>query len=529
MNKKRRKPVISLCCLMSVLSGPLMSEAQHIEMRPPMLVSVTVEGLAGDYLKILEPMLCEGGFKRLMHGGVYISDVQFGPGVDPVAAAAIVYTGASPSVNGVPGAMIYNPESRVASQVFFDQSIPGNFTDETLSPDAIRVSTLADEMRMDSDGDGYVYSIAADPQVALASAGHAANGAYWINDKTANWATTTYYRDFLKPISDLNYQLPMKQRIDAEKWTPMFDMVSYPYLSQAERSNPFKISYPSKDVDRMSRFKASPGANREVTDLALAIMGSVPMGKDLSTDMLSVAYSLAPPDAGRAEIMDAYLRLDRDLARLFAAVDRSAGIGKSVVLLTGVPANVPTPRDDVRWRVPYGEFSIKKATYLLEMYLIALHGNGDWILGYHDRQIYLNRKLITDKGMNLSDFRAEVTEFMGRMSGISGVYTVDDVIAGRAGDDPQALKRNTLLSHCGDVFIEINPGWEIVESQSVGRPGVKSVERVAAVRIPAFILAPGVLSQKIDLPVDARALAPAVSGALRIRAPNAASVNSLAL
>ena len=130
--------------------------------------------------------------------------------------------------------------------------------------------------------------------------------------------------------------------------------------------------------------------------------------------------------------------------------------------------------------------------------------------------------------MDLAAFRTEVAVFLARMAGVSNVYTIDNIIAARVGDNPQALKRNTSIQHCGDVFIEVNPGWVIVDdyNQSV-KPQRRIAERNNAVRIPAFILAPEVKATKIDAPIDARAIAPTVARVIRIRAPNAASVKPI--
>ena len=81
------------------------------------------------------------------------------------------------------------------------------------------------------------------------------------------------------------------------------------------------------------------------------------------------------------------------------------------------------------------------------MYLIALHGNGDWVTGYFNRNFYLNQRLIKENRLDASDVRAEAAEFLARMSGVSGVYTIDDIIASRAGDNANELKRNTLVKY----------------------------------------------------------------------------------
>ncbi len=520
----------------SLLSGiafslallPASIGAQSVS-RPPMALGIIVEGLNDDYLTMIEPMLGEGGFKRLLNRGAHISELYFGPGIDATAATAMLLTGAAPMVNGIPSAEIYDPTTKLASAVLFDPKSMGNFTDETLSPGALKVSTLADELRMESDGNGTVFAIGIDPQTTVLSAGHAANGAFWIYDQNGKWATSTYYKDLPQAVSTGNYRNPLSARLDTIKWTPLLPASAYTLLSPAESSRPFSHSFPVKRADRYIQFKSSPLANREVTDLALNLISDYKMGRDNSTDMLQLVYSLSRPGVSRYELMDMYLRLDRDLARLFDAADRAAGPGNTVIFLAGTPSTGSYGPADAKWRVPSGEFSVRKAKSLVEMYLMANHGNGDWLTGYHDHQFYLNRKLISERGLNIAAIRTEVADLLARMSGVCNVFTIDDIIAARAGDDPQGLKRNTSIDHCGDVIIEINPGWILADDQSGRKPHSPVAERRMPASVPAFIVAPTVGVQTIDTPVDARAIAPAVARHLRIRTPNGASIGTLRL
>ena len=78
----------------------------------------------------------------------------------------------------------------------------------------------------------------------------------------------------------------------------------------------------------------------------------------------------------RLETMDTYLRLDADLARLFQVIDGTLGLGNTFIFLTGTPRRTSDKRDDDRWGIPNGEFSARKAMSLLNVYLMARHGNG---------------------------------------------------------------------------------------------------------------------------------------------------------
>ncbi|MDE6652334.1 MAG: alkaline phosphatase family protein [Paramuribaculum sp.] len=534
MRKKKEKFIsdkIFGILLVSLIG--LVAEAQNVPARPKLVVGIMVEGLNADYLSLLENHLSPGGFKRLMSEGATIADLDFGTRLDPAAATALIFTGATPPVNEIPAAKKYDPAAKRVSNTFHDPSKIGNFTDQTLSPAAIAVSTLGDEVRMDAAGTGWVYSIAAQPEAAIIMAGHAGNSAFWIDDKTERWATSTYYKDVPATISTLNYRSPLSSRIDTMAWEPLIKPQLYPDIPSYKAQYPPRHTFSRKDADRIERFKSSPKANHEITQIACDYLSSMQFAQREAIDMLNLAYTLAPYQYTRdgdnkLETMDAYLRLDRDLSALFKAIDNKAGKGNTLIFLIGHPASNTSRRDDEKWGVPTGVFSAKKAASLLNAYLMALHGNGEWIQGYYDRNFFLNRQTIKNYSLDPAAVRAEAAEFLERMSGVSTVFTIDDIIASRAGDNAAALKRNTSVNNSGDIIVNITPGWEISDDFNLtGVSGTNTVARDNFVSSPAFIMGPGVPAVKINTPVDARTIAPTVSRILRIRSPNAASLPAI--
>lgn len=162
------------------------------------------------------------------------------------------------------------------------------------------------------------------------------------------------------------------------------------------------------------------------------------------------------------------------------------------------------------------------------MYLMAIHGNGEWVSGYHDSQLFLNHKLIKERGKELADIRTEAARFLERMSGVSHAWTLDEVLSRQASENPEAFRRNIVAATAGDVFIAIAPGWQEIDDDSDTEAPV-TVSRAVASTAPAFILAPQVAPREISAPVDARAIAPTVCRLLRIRSPNGASLPPLRL
>ena len=138
---------------------------------------------------------------------------------------------------------------------------------------------------------------------------------------------------------------------------------------------------------------------------------------------------------------------------------------------------------------PFGEFSSRKAVSLLNMYLMAIHGNGEWVSGYHNGQLFLNHNLIKERGKDLRAMRDESARFLTRMSGVTNAWTIDDVLDRRATERPDAMRRNTLVNTAGDVFVSIAPGWHETDDDSL-LDSPQTTLRAAASVAPAFILSP---------------------------------------
>lgn len=508
--------------------------AQSPSPRPKLVVGIVVDGLREDYIDLLKGYFGQDGFNRLVNNGVMMDNVDFGTQLDATAATAIIYTGAEPAVNGIPSAYIYEPVSKRRISVLNDPSTIGNYTEATLSPKAIRVSTLSDEVRIDGGGIGSVYSVSPVPAQSIVMAGHAGNSAFWIDDANGKWATTTYYKDVPPPMSARNFSRPLASRLDTLTWRPTLAPDKYPDLPAYKKYYPFRHMFQRNDIDRFANYKTSAPVNSEVTDIASDYIKGLQLGTHQAADMLNIAYTLAPfskaKDAdSRLETLDSYLKLDSDLARLFDVIDKNVGLDNTFVFLSGTPAAPNSKRDDDKWGIPNGEFNPRHAESLLNVYLMAKHGQGDWVIGYDRGQMYLNHDLIKEKDIDLKSIREESAEFLVRMAGVSGAWTIEDIVAGRAGTNSQSLKRNTTVDLFGDILVDVNPGWEIIETDPVSHKESRTTVRAGLMASPVFILYKQLAPKRISDPIDARAIAPTIARILRIRSPNAAKLPPMRL
>ena len=494
------------------------------ESKPTLVLNITVEGLSESNLDLLRDLFTKEGFNLLYDKGVTIPNVVYGPNIDATAAISMIATGAAPTYSNIPGDTRFDAQTLTSRPILEDAR-------GQLSPAALAVSTLSDEIRIAEGGTNNVYSLAANPRQAVILAGHAGNAALWVNDVNGQWTSSSFYKDIPTSVTSTNYSTPLKSRLDTIRWAPALNVNAYPDIPQYKKTYPFKYSFLANDGNRYRAFMASPKGNEEIAREAGKLISALSLGKGEKTDMLSVAFTLAPYPYSkdfdsRLETLDAYVRLDQSLAALFKAVqDKGPGMDRTLVTLVGVPAPGYGKRDDERFNIPYGQFSVRKAASLLNVYLMALHGKGDWVAGFHNGQFHLNQKLISERDVDLQLIRRETAEFLKKMEGVCDAYTLNDILAGNP--QTEAIRRNTAANYAGDVFVTIAPGWEVITDETATASARPMVSRLAATSYPAFLLIPNTEPATITGDIDACAIAPTVARLLRIRSPNAASATPI--
>lgn len=493
------------------------------ESRPKLVVGIVVDQLRTDYLENLKDMLSPGGFKRLMEQGVYLKDVDFGViPADATSATAIIQTGTYPRYNGVTGSMVYDPVTKSVKPILSDDAFIGNFTTETYSPAYLRVSTLTDELTVEEKGKTRIHSIAPDAAQAIVLAGHTGNSAFWVNDETGRWASSTYFPNPPAALQNRNYNSPLVSRLDTMRWMPLRKNEPYPLVNPEEIAKGFRYTFSRSDRDVYSHYKHSPYFNADVTSAATEYISDLSLGRNgENTDVLNIAYTLAPyPEAGedyRYTLEDAYLRLDKNLENLFSVLDRQIGRENILIYLVSTGYFAEPSIDYKPYRLPGGTFSVKRAMSLLNSYLAAKYGNGSYVDRFHNRHLYLSKSVLEEKNLDLNSVAEDARDFLVRMSGVEDAYTVAELLSPilpHIEDERLSLDPKSA----GDIILIFNPGWEIIDDTIF--PAVARENKNATYDTPAFIAGGGINPKVIEETVEATAIAPTIAKSLRIRAPN---------
>jgi hypothetical protein len=273
----------------------------------------------------------------------------------------------------------------------------------------------------------------------------------------------------------------MPQQLLNQQWLPLLDPATYPGCqpdsSSLERGfngqtwfpyNLKELSTKGKllNVTRdFSVLRQTPFADDYTTELALRLIDNEQLGQDDITDFLAITYSSTDYVGHRfgpssVEASDALVRLDRNIARLIEKIDKSLGKKNVLIYLVSAHGVSEIPAVLEQSRVPAGYFRLNQSLQLLRSYLNAVYGQGDWVRGFFDSQIYLNRGLIEGAKINLEDMQKKVARFMVQLSGISAaVPTSAFETSDFSGGLLRKMSNNYNQLRSGDVMIALNPGW----------------------------------------------------------------------
>lgn len=499
--------------LLAVLGWNAESTAQNgTRQVPRLVVNITIDQLRSDFLEAYAPLYCSDGFRKLMEQGAVYENASYPmQQTDRSSAVSTVITGSVPYFHSIIGQRWINRETLLPQLSTEDLR-----QNDAPSPANISVSTLGDELKVATHGEARVFAIAPVCDAAVLSAGHAADGALWLDEQTGEWTNAKYYsRQTDIPLLSTNKLYEVRDYIDHVIWTPFGQ----------ESDSGFKHTF--KGNKKYQEYQTSALINAHITDLALSYVINQMMGADLVTDLLCLTYYAGPFNHQpvtdcQQEIRDTYLRLDRSIGQLITRLEKSIGAGNVLFVLTGTGYCDPDYNDYSRYRIPTGTFYINRAANLLNMYFGATWGQGRYIEAWYGNELYINHKLLEQKHVKLNDFCLQAKEFLLQMEGVRNVYTSLQLMGG---DNSLITKvRNGFHpSHSGDIIIEVTPGWNILNEDT----GKDRLSQASTIPFPIILYGAGIQPVKVQTPVTTDRIAPTIARAIRIRAPNACNSEPL--
>lgn len=510
-----------------ILSAAWASTMAQTTTAPRLVVGIMIDQLRSDYLNAFMPLYGDGGFKRLFENGKVCSNVQYQHSpVDRASAIASVVTGTVPYNHGIIAEEWMSRSELHANYCVDDSRYKGVSTFDASSPKNLLVSTIGDELKYATKGKAKVYSVAPYREASILGAGHSADWAMWIDNESGRWAGTTYYGATPSWFRYLESG-SIASRIQSVVWKPESEYSgSYNYYHAASQK-PFAHKFTGDS--RFRTFKTSALVNEEVSKAVGYCLDGGSAGLDDVPDFISVCYyagnyQLSDSRGATIELQDTYKRLDEEIERLLKKIDATVGLDKTLVYLTSTGYDETEPVAEMaKYRIPTGDFNVNRCATLLNMYLCAMYGNGQYVESYFGNQFYINHKLLEQKQLKLAEVLEHCEDFLFQFSGVRDVFTAQRITQGAWTPGISSIRNGYNPKCSGDIIVQVSPGWNLVDEER----GTSRAQRESFFEFPLIFFGYTIQPEKVATPVTVDCIAPTVAHHIRIRAPNACSTPPL--
>jgi predicted AlkP superfamily pyrophosphatase or phosphodiesterase len=393
-------------------------------------------------------------------------------------------------------------------------------------------TTITDELRLASNMRSKVVGIALKDRGAILPAGHAANAAYWLDDKAGKWISSTFYMNNLpKWVDDLN-EKNLPQQYLSQDWTPLLDMSAYKasiaddnafegkWKGEASSSFPHFLPELQKEYG-IGLIRATPFGNSLTKDMALAALRGEKLGQGKETDFLCLSFSSTDYvghfyGVQAIETEDTYIRLDRDLAEIFKALDKEVGKNNYLVFLTADHAAVEAPEYLKSVKIPAGLFNPTNLEKEVKTFCQAKFGDS-LVQTVVNQHIYLKETVLVQKKLNRLEVSEQIATAIRRKEGIAQVWTYNDFLHLPPSDDiSRKVFDGFYEKRCGDVIYNLEPSWSEHEKTGTTHGSPYTYDT----HVPLLFYGWNVPHGSTDMPLQIDDIAPTLSMMLQIRLPN---------
>lgn len=419
--------------------------------KPKLVVGIVVDQMKMEYLYRFSDDFSANGFKRLMKEGYTFHNMHYnymptytGPG------HAAIYTGTTPSVNGIVGNDWFNKAIGKEMYCTDDASVKtiGDGTDSEgkMSPKNLLSTTITDELKLATNFKGKVIGISLKDRGAILPAGHFADWAFWYS-KTGAFISSTYYGEALP-----DWVTQFNKEKNYEKYLTQWDLFkpketyneslndNNPYEGKLFKKIPFfpynmKEMYENNDAGVL---RSTPFGNNFIADFAMKTIEKENLGKDNLTDFLAISFSstdyighlLGPRSI---ELQDTYLRLDQTIADFLVHLDKTVGKNNYLIFLTADHAgaeNITYLKDN-----KYNVDNINNKSFKNDLTKFSKDKYGeDLVLEYSNSNIFFNKDIIAASDLDLNEVKKSFKDFIYKQNFVRRVYTDDEILASSGSD-----------------------------------------------------------------------------------------------
>ena len=510
--------------------------------RPKLVVGIVVDQMRWDYLYRYYDRYSAGGFKRLLNEGFSCenANIDYIPTVT-AAGHTCIYTGSVPAIHGIAGNdfvvqatghQIYCAEDSTV------QTVGSTSTAGKMSPRNLLVTTVTDELRLATNFRSKVIGIALKDRGGILPAGHTANAAYWFDDKSGNWITSTYYmNDLPQWVKDFNAR-KLPETYLKKDWNTLYPLNTY--LQSTEDNNRYEGKFKGADAPTMpvktsqlyngnlGMIRSTPYGDTFTLDLATAAVNAERLGQRGITDFLAV--SLSSTDyvghqfgVNAIETEDTYLRLDQDLSTFLTFLDGKLGKGNYTVFLTadhGAAHNSVFLKDH---NIPAGNWEDAACLKKLNQVLADKYKTEKLIINLDNYQVNFNYAAIRKANLSAEKLTQDCISYLQKQPEIA--FAIDMQKTANA-SIPDELKERIIngynTANSGSIQIILKPAYYTGHGSGDGGPTgtTHGTWNPYDAHIPMVFMGWGIKHGALVREVHMTDITPTISSLLHIQAPN---------
>lgn len=529
---------IFLLLLLTICSFPT-ANAQAANFRsvppPKLVIGIVVENMRPDYVERYWEQFGNNGFKKLYTRGTVVTNLKMVQHMQNYSSGtATLFTGVYPGFHGIVDEVWYDRlRTREVHSVRDDYyfTVGADSKSGNASPRKLLSATIGDNLKLATMNRAKVFSVAMNPESAILSAGHSANGAWWFDPVSGRMISSSFYvNNFPEWARDFNV-VSQGDKYSGRNWVTLHH--ESVYSASLADNHPLEAGYNGRDntfphslgrlVRRAESFapiKTTPFANTIIREFATALMMNEDVGTDAVPDLVTLFFSSMDYEnssfgPASREMQDLYLRLDEEIAQLITFAEEKFGRDDVVFFLTAnTSASYPTNFLKETFRMPVGDFNLESTFALLNSYLNITFGEERWIEHLSGNQVYLDRRLIERKGIDLKTIQLSVAEFITQFEGVKAALPSYILEQYPVNNGPlAALHRSFLISRSGDVLYILNEGWQPAHR-------FRRVNYTDQVHLPLVFYGARINAAIIKDPFEAIDLAPTLSEIMQIPMPD---------
>jgi hypothetical protein len=473
--------------------------------KPKLVVALAVDQFRYDYLLRFRAEYKQGLDRLLTRGAVFSNAFyEHFPTVTAIGHSTYM-SGATPAISGIVANDWFDRDAGKTVTSVSDDSVKmlGGDGDGGASPHRMLVSTVGDELKMSDGARSRVIGLSLKDRSAILPAGHMADGAYWFDEKSGHFVSSTYYFSALPAwVAAFNDGHPLDRYKGAHWAGGQLPDEAGAKLYRAVYGSPFGNDLLEALAERAVVNEKL--GQRDVTDL-LAISFS-------SND--SIGHALGPDSP---EVHDVSVRTDQVLGKLFQFLDSKVGMQNVLVILTADHGVAPVPEENQARKMPGGRMPARIVRDTVQAELTKKYGAGEWISSPSEHSLYLNLDLIREKKLDRAEVNAAAAAAAFSIPHVFRVYTREQLMNGYAMEDQVGRRvANGFYQRRGaDVYVLLEPYW-IYSARGTTHGTAFSYDA----HVPVIFMGPGIRAGRFDEQITVNDIAPTLATLLGIETPS---------